>query len=301
MKQLLRAIRIGGLSLGVITIITSGIILFNEVYFNTTFIIDSELAAKFGDFFGGFIGTLFSMLSILLLIYTVLENNISSRKNNLKDHFFKMIDYHNENVNQISIPHVDTEKKETENGRRAFVVYKIQLKRLIETIREINVEHSLDLDNKALIDISYIIFYYGLSPTWKEFVKDKLQRYKTADKIIDNLIYTIESNPKLKIGRTNQTNLSTYFRNMYNAIKLVDTSKVLSNKEKKELIKIYRAQLSNPELYVLFFNITSRFGKKWNEKEFVKKYNLIKNLPKDYCDGFNPKDFFDIKYEHESL
>lgn len=301
MNQLLRAIRIGGLSLGVITIVTSGTILFNEVYFNTTFIIDSELAAKFGDFFGGFIGTLFSMLSILLLIYTVLENNISSRKNNLKDHFFKMIDYHNENVNQISIPHIDTEKKENEKGRRAFVVYKIQLKRLIETLRKINVEHNLDLDNKALIDVSYIIFYYGLSPTWTEFIKDKLQRYKAADKIIDNLICTIESNPKLKIGRTNQTNLSTYFRNMYNAIKLVDTSKVLSNEEKKELIKIYRAQLSNPELYVLFFNITSRFGKKWNEKEFVKKYNLIKNLPKDYCDGFNPKDFFDIKYEHESL
>lgn len=43
----------------------------NEVYFNAGFKIDVELASKFGDFFGGFVGTLFSLLSVLVLIYAV--------------------------------------------------------------------------------------------------------------------------------------------------------------------------------------------------------------------------------------
>jgi len=93
--------------------------------------------------------------------------------------------------------------------------------------------------------------------------------------------------------------LSAYFRNMYNAIKLVDDNKFLNTNEKKDLIKIYRAQLSNPELYVLFFNLMSRFGKKWKEKKYVINYSFIKNIPKGYCDGYEPNDYFEMTYEDD--
>lgn len=87
---------------------------------------------------------------------------------------------------------------------------------------------------------------------------------------------------------------------MYNAIKIIDSTKLLDEREKKEYIKILRAQLSNAELYVLFFNLLSRFGKKWVNNEYVSKYEIIQNLPSKYCDGYDPKDYFDtIKYESE--
>lgn len=282
---------------GVITIF----ILFNEVYFNSSLTINSELASDFGSFFGGFVGTIFAILSVVLLVYTIVAQNIENRKTSLKDNFFKMIDYHNQNVAQISVPNLNTDKNNFENGRRSFVVYKIQIKRLLALIDKINKEEKLKLNQREIIDIAYIIFYYGIEGSWREFILEKLKKYDDAELIINKIFREIEENPTIKIGRTNQTNLSTYFRNMYNAIKLIDNSELMNRTEKEELIKIYRAQLSNPELYVLFFNIVSRFGRKWRSRKYILRYEFVKNLPKDYCDGFNPKDFFPMEYEYEEL
>ena len=271
------------------------------MYFNSSLTINSELASDFGSFFGGFVGTIFAILSVVLLVYTIVAQNIENRKTSLKDNFFKMIDYHNQNVAQISVPNLNTDKNNFENGRRAFVVYKIQIKRLLTLVDKINKEEKLKLNQKEIIDIAYIIFYYGIEGSWREFILEKLKKYNDAELIINKIFKEIEANPTIKIGRTNQTNLSTYFRNMYNAIKLIDNSELMNRNEKEELIKIYRAQLSNPELYVLFFNIVSRFGKKWRNRNYILRYEFVKNLPKDYCDGFNPKDFFPMEYEYEEL
>lgn len=63
-----------------------------------------------------------------------------------------------------------------------------------------------------------------------------------------------------------------------------------------------RAQLSNAELYILFFNIISRFGKKWVDNNYVVKYQLLQNIPAKYCDGYDPKEFFpDLAFESEEL
>lgn len=274
-------------------------IVFNNAYFNTSFSIDSKLASDFGSFFGGFVGTIFAILSVVLIVYTIVAQNIENRKTSLKDNFFKMIDYHNQNVSQITVPSLNADKDHFENGRRAFVVYKIQIKRLLTLIEKINKKKKLELKEKEIIDIAYMIFYYGLQGSWEAFIADKLERYEKSDLIIKEIIKEIEEKPNIKIGRTNQTNLSTYFRNLYNAIKLIDNSDLMSKKEKRELIKIYRAQLSNPELYVIFFNIVSRFGKKWKKREFIEKYEFLKNIPKDYCDGYSPDKYFPMKYEHE--
>ena len=98
-------------------------IIFNEAYFNLGFNIDTDLASKFGDFFGGFIGTLFSILSVLLLIYTITSQYLDNSKNRAKDYFFKMLDYHTENVRSIKVSSLETAKDGViEEGRRAFVV-----------------------------------------------------------------------------------------------------------------------------------------------------------------------------------
>ncbi len=167
-------------------------------------------------------------------------------------------------------------------------------------VREVANESGYKLNQIEVLDIAYKIFYYGLDRKWLDFMKDKLKKYTgKCPFIIENLVNKIEINKDRKIGRTNQTNLSTYFRNMYRAIEMVDGNVYLSNKEKSELIKIYRAQLSNPELYVLFFNVTSSLGKKFKEKGFITKYSFIKNLPLDYCDGYNPKEYFLMEYEED--
>lgn len=299
MRKLLTILKISGITLTVIGTITTFIIVFNKAFFNTSFIIDPKLASNFGSFFGGFVGTIFAILSVILLIYTIVEQNIENRKTSLKDNFFKMIDYHNQNVSQIKVPSLNTDNNHFEDGRRAFVVYKIQLKRLLNLIERINKKKKLKLKKEEIIDIAYMIFYYGLQGSWKKFIENKLDRYDKSEIIIKEIIKKIEKQPNIKIGRTNQTNLSTYFRNMYNAVKLIDNSELMNKKEKEELIKIYRAQLSNPELYIMFFNIVSRFGKKWKKREYIEKYELFKNVPQDYCDGYSPSKYFKMKYDYD--
>ena len=180
--------KITGIILAVIGTILTLFIVFNKVYFNTSFIIDSNLASDFGSFFGGFVGTIFAILSVILIIYTIVAQNIENRKTSLKDNFFKMIDYHNQNVSQIKVPSLNVEKDHFEIGRRAFVVYKIQLKRLLTLIEEINKKKKLKLKEKETIDIAYMIFYYGLQGSWEEFIADKLNRYNKSEFIIKEII-----------------------------------------------------------------------------------------------------------------
>ena len=146
-----------------------------------------------------------------------------------------------------------------------------------------------------------MIFYYGIDKKWVEFLQDKIKEDITADllrTILDKILSQIEEDEDLRLGRTNQTSLSAYFRNMYNLIKFIDNDKHLNKDEKKDLITIYRAQLSNPELYVLFFNLRSYFGKKWNDNKYVERYEFLKNIPKNYCGGYNPEDYYKIEYEY---
>lgn len=277
-------------------------IIFNQAYFNWSLNIDTDLASRFGDFFGGFIGTLFSILSVLLLIYTITSQYIETSKNKAKDHFFKMLDYHTENVRSTKVGSIESAKADiVEEGRRAFVVYKIQLKRLLQAVNSINETLDLNLSSSEKIDVAYICFFYGQSETWVDFIKGKLSIHRSGSLIATEMLKKVQEDESLKLGRTNQTELSSYFRNMYNAIKLVDNDKYLSQEEKVDLIKIYRAQLSNPELYILFFNLVSRFGTKWHMSNYITKYELLTNLPHDYCDGYNPKDYFDISYEEDEI
>lgn len=302
MGVIFKIIKIFCVFFGISSMVAAIFILFNDAYFNLGFQIDTELAAKFGDFFGGFIGTIFTVFSVLLLIYTIASQHLDTSKNGTRDRFFKMLDYHNENIRGIRVPSLEANKSSViEEGRRAFVVYKIQLKRLLQAITNIDDELTANLTDAQKIDIAYICFYYGQSDTWIGFITQKLSFHPGGKTIADMMLSKVNACKDLKLGRTNQTELSSYFRNMYNAIKLIDNDKYLSRSEKIDLVKIYRAQLSNPELYILFFNLVSRFGKKWHENGYIEKYELLTNLPVAYCDGYDPKKYFNINFEEDEI
>lgn len=299
--DLKKIIRILLVPLFIVAVISFICIIFNKAYFNTSCIIDTKLAAEFGSFFGGYVGVMFSIVSTLLLIYTIIDQHIERQKGWTTDKFYKMLEFHNNNVNQLSVSHINTRKKERSNGRRAFVIFKIQINLLLKLIESLNAKEKWNLDKEQKLHIIYMVFYYGIDKKSFDFLQGKIKEDITVDllrTILDKILIQIQEDKDLKLGRTNQTSLSAYFRNMYNLIKFVDNDKYLNKDEKKDLITIYRAQLSSPELYVLFFNLRSYFGKKWNNNKYVERYELLKNIPKDYCDGYNPEDYYKIEYDY---
>lgn len=295
----------------VTTVITSLFIIFNDVYFNFSFKIDPDLASNFGEFFGGFIGTIFAALSILLLIYSINTQNIENSKTSIRNNFFKMIDYHRANVELMKVPEFkyktsDSSKedssvrKEFLTGTRVFVEFKKQIRLIYTIINVISFKKNLKITESQKNDLVYHLFYYGFtkSKTWRAFVEQKLSHIDECRIILDEYEYYSYIS-KFDVGRSNHTFLSSYYKNMYNAIKMIDSCPFFTDDEKKNQIKIYRAQLSNPELYVLFYNVISSLGKQWcdSSSNLIVKYELLKNIPMNYVENVDVRDYFDLDYD----
>ena len=260
-----------------------------------------------GDSYGIF-NALFSALAFFGVLITIVIQSRDSRKRTIVEQYYKMIDEQQKVIDEINVSQVRKVKvKPGEDvpvvkGRKAFVEFKIQLKYLVIEIRKIASEEGFELSNTDIADIAYAVFYYGSAPSWKPFMMEYLKDYKDTEKLVDAIIAKLGSNNRFVLDRPNHNYLSVFFRNMYNAIKLIDNSSLFRDDEKVNYVKVLRSQLSNSELYVLFFNLISKFGKKWIDNNYVVKYQLIQNLPPKYCDGYNPKDYFpEIKFEGEEL
>ena len=177
------------------------IITFNKAYFNTSWEIDTELAADFGSFIGGFVGTIFSLVGIFVVAYTFdkqfrrtnemfeeqshqseenfkrqfrqtnqifEEQNKQNRKSEATNNFFKMVDSHNTMLGQMSIK---DENGKIIQGRRIFDVILYQYEKIEECITRVVRNKYPDTDYKPYwngteyenfyICLAYAVLYYG--------------------------------------------------------------------------------------------------------------------------------------------
>ncbi|MBB4289499.1 putative membrane protein [Rhizobium leguminosarum] len=77
-----------------------------------------------------------------------------------------------------------------------------------------------------------------------------------------------------KVWETFQKDLAHYYRFLYNLVRFVDQNKVVS---KTKYIRIMRAQLSDFEMSMLFYNGLTDNGTRF--KEYVEYFTLFDNLP----------------------
>lgn len=273
--------------------------------FNVRENIKIDVLGQMGDSYGIF-NALFSGLAFLGVLITLYKQSRDNRKHTVVEQYYQMLDVQQKVIDEINVAQVRKVKQgepiAVAEGRKAFVEFKIQMKYLVKAIKDVSERNGFKFSDIDIADIAYAVFFYGSSKSWKPFMMEYLKDYPDTERLVDAIIARLDSEKRFILYRPNQNYLSVYFRNMYNAIKLIDNCGLISSEEKKDYVKILRAQLSNAELYILFFNIISRFGKKWVDNDYVTKYQLIQNLPSKYCDGYNPKDYFpEIKFEGEEL
>lgn len=97
--------------------------------------------------------------------------------------------------------------------------------------------------------------------------------------------------------KQDQKDLAHYFRFLYNIIRVVDEAQV----EKKTYIRLLRAQISDYELLILFYN--GMFEKGRHFRPYIEKYALFDNLPEELLldvndmDNYSDDAFFDAKVE----
>lgn len=293
------------------------VICFNESYhFNSQESIDSDLASKLGDFLGGFVGTIFSALSVSLIIYTFHEQSLSERKNVATNHVFKMIDSHNTMLGQISI--------EDENGKviQGGLVFDVMYRQFLG-IRNSIVDSALksvygdlmsSLYPSGLLDfrddIAYAILYYGVDNddindnddiddnndnsaiplVYKEWYYHALRRTKfenyQKEEILEKCAFELNKDRRKNketcefICRSNRSFLMAYFRNVYNIISFVDNNKDIGD-DRKMLIRNFQSQLLYSKSLIWHYHIHAKIGEsEWNEdlNPYVEKYGLLDGL-----------------------
>ncbi len=278
-----------------------------------------EKFGLYGDSYGIW-NAFFSALAFGGVVFTLLRQNKETAKRTLIEQYYKMLDFQQTLIDDMAVPSVSktpvntaviknktaAELKVMEGqvivkGRKSFLEYKAQLKYLMKAVKDVSIEKELNLSETDVVDIAYALFYFGAEKDGTDIL-EYLKDYEQKELLANEIYAKIAKDKKHELRRSNQNYMSVYSRNIYNAIKLIDQSELLTKEEKVGFVKVLRAQLSNAELYVLFFNVLSRFGKKWIANKYVVKYQLIQNLPTSYCDGYKPKEYFpEIKFEDEEL
>jgi len=118
-----------------------------------------------------------------------------------------------------------------------------------------------------------------------QIIKELIEKMKTATDGTKYLPVTVFSD--LPIGyKTFQGHFSLlgrYFRHLFNTAKYIDSQdvRILPELEKRNYASTLRAQLTDFEQLLLYYNTLTPLGAAWNspENKFISRYRMIKNIP----------------------
>lgn len=277
------------------------------------FVPDMEVTGQIGDFIGGVFGTIFSMVSALLLVLTIMDQNKQHTKDVFLQSFYEMLHIHNDNVKGLTY----TRRDKIYYGRAVFSQLLEDFNKTYELVESyingIQNGSAFDIDGfddmcnylknhrkkKILIlRLSYGYFFFGS------------EQYRMKNKYMNAIADCV-----MKIMKQNGLYveehcvlLGHYYRHLFQMIKHITDSKVLTEEERYVYAKQIRAQLNDDEQLLLYYNAMSEVGHNWIETpvhkwyiyDKVKKMNLlaryrmIKNIPPTRTiKGVQPNNFFE--------
>ncbi len=220
-----------------------------------------ESPGVFGDSFGIF-AALFSGLAFAGLIVTILlqreDLNVQReeleltreeiKKQSFEGTFFQMLRLHNDILNSIDLQWSDDSGTRTKSGRDCFVSF---FKRLREEYKSVFVK-----SNKIDGPLPYNVLFEA-----------QINKKSNEAEIIESAYRYFWAEHKVELGH--------YFRYLFNVFKFVKDSDI---EDKEKYTGIVKAQLSDQELALLFYNCLTEHGRD-NFYPMVNDYHLIDNMP----------------------
>ena len=242
-----------------------------NAYYSSVETIDYNAFGTFGDFFGGLIGTIFAIIGVFYVYFTYKNQITSQEKGEIENRFFELLNLHNQNA--LNLKSIESD---------IFNIYIKFINNFNKAISDYKAKHKTNWNQEDIVKLSYLYFFYGYNNIFAEKLKGV--KLSIVD-IVDLNAYLEENgyvyNPAYK-------DFGIYFRQLYQIVVYINEKKVLTYKEKYNYIKILRVRLNIEEQYLLFLNSFIASGRNWefdqtfiNDK-FITKYNLIKNIPKEY-------------------
>ncbi|RKS01676.1 putative phage abortive infection protein [Flavobacterium sp. 102] len=249
---------------------------------------------------GGVLGTSLSFFGSIL-VYKALRSQIKANKiisdqfkiQQFESKFNQMLHLHNENVKNLKLELTEieyegggVEKKAIElKGKEVFEILCLEIEELFKTILP------LRIDEEYSFMAAYAIFFNGkFTDTDKDYIA-ALENIKIRRLLNKKLVepYILEGflihkqfviNYELIQGHSEK--LSQYFRHLFLTVKFVanQDEDFISYEEKREYLRMLRAQLTNYEQVLMFYNWLSGFGKEWENEtnKFFTDYRMIHNV-----------------------
>lgn len=278
-----------------IAISVIGLLAINMVLLAHTFQgerIDAEKADHFGSFVGGYFGSQFALLSVVLLYLTLRDQRHTNNIEKFEDKYFELIRLHRENVAEMGC--------NGESGRKEFAKMIQEFRTALPIVRKAAQATNMNLDSHEYIVISYLVIFYGIGPDSTRQLKCRLSSWP-AD-FIDLLLSALEREQEASNYITfsgQHSRLGQYYRHLYQTIRFVDLKNDIGI-DKYEYVKTIRAQLTNHEQALLLLNSLTSLGADWWKDQLIVRYKLVKNLPNEFFDkqteldqtSFFPPDYF---------
>jgi hypothetical protein len=241
----------------------------NPLNFGTS--IDYDAFGTYGDFFGGVIGTLIAVGGVVVVYLTFNSQVDFQKKDQIESRFFELLKLHEKNVEELKNLDKDI-----------FNLYIKNIKNFVAIINKFNQEKSKNWNNETVVKLGYLYFFYGAS----EYTHERLIGISIDTNEVKELNNYIKSAGIVYNGAF--ADFGKYFRQLFQIVTYIDNKSILSYKDKEQYIKSLRVRLNIEEQYLLFLNSIVSNGLDWEKskdkenEQLITKYNLLKNIPKEY-------------------
>lgn len=276
-----------------VVLLLVGLILFvwNDWSFSSDDKLKADKVAQFGDFVGGLIGSIWALAGVILFYVALTEQRKDFATNR------EVLNAQTDALKQ-QIREFELQREELSQTRKVFSIQSETLKKQqFEStfFNLLNLHHDIvnSIDLQSRVD-KYRgfekLFTTGLKEREKTekvtetttgrdcFVKfcngfrNKYRQVKNSNKNLSERQLCEKS--YLEYYEQHDSDLGHYFRNLYHIFKFLKNSKV---EDKKRYTSLVRAQLSNDELFLLFYNGSSTYGKD-KFLPLIEEFHVLKNL-----------------------
>jgi Putative phage abortive infection protein len=264
-----------------------GLIAINLIFFARAFrethTIDRQSAGELGDFVGGYVGTFFTLLGVVLVVRTLRSQVEASEKEHFETKYFELVKMHRDNVAEVDL--------QGATGRKVFVLMVRELRCALEVVRRIAAQLNQKLDQRELLKIAYYCLFFGVGPNSSRMLKMSLSGFDpgfvdAVERELNNEGTKMNFQEDRGFGYVpfegHQSRLGHYYRHLYQMVGYVDQQRI--EIRKYEYVKTIRAQLSTHEQALLLINSLTEMGHDWWDKGFIVTYRLVQNIPHDFFD-----------------
>ncbi|WP_406539577.1 putative phage abortive infection protein [Fibrobacter sp.] len=296
---------------------------------------DSSSSANIGNTVNGLMSPFIAIAAAILTFMAFwVQYNANQRivnenkKQQIERQFYEMLKIHNDNVRafgaktripigfSLSNPAQTQWIELMEYGQSYLQVVLIEFNYIFEMIKS---NYSDKRDQWFII--SYNIFFFGAEYTYNlgQINKELLEELQSCRNAIwrDSYDYSKLTVLGDSVFRGHLAQFNSYYRHLFLIVKTVVhiDEKILDYQEKRQFLRILRAQLTSVEQVLLFYNWKSGCGGKWEESKndgsenhFFTDYRMIHNINPDDCKAFSKEELLneilsknkEFKYEGTS-